>query len=233
MSAEVGPCRVAGVIREVRTNGIKIVYREEGDPAAPPMVLLHGRTANHNDWNGVLRHFTGRYHVIAPDLRGHGESDYPGEYAFPEMARDVVGLLDELGFERVTLIGHSLGGAVAYHLAMAYPSRVERLVLEDPAPPIAMEGRAPIVETDSTGFDWRMVHDTERQLVAPDPAWLEGLSAITAPTLVLSGRTSHIDAGGLAARIRGAKLVTIEAGHLIHADAPDAFKQVVDDFLAG
>ncbi|WP_219466438.1 alpha/beta fold hydrolase [Nonomuraea rhizosphaerae] len=221
------------MIREARVNGIRLVYREEGDPAAPPMVLLHGRTANHNDWNGVLRHFTGRYHVIAPDMRGHGESDYPGSYAFPDMARDIVALMDELGFERVTLIGHSLGGLVAYHLAMACPGRVERLVLEEPAPPTPLTGRPPIVETDAKGFDWRMVHESERQFLAPDPAWADGLARITAPTLVLFGRTSHLEMGVVAELIPGAETATLEAGHLVHADAKEQFTRVVDDFLAG
>ncbi|MEV6151682.1 alpha/beta fold hydrolase [Nonomuraea sp. NPDC052129] len=220
------------MIREAHVNGIKLVYREEGDPAAPPLVLIHGRTADHNDWNGITQHFAARYHVFAIDLRGHGASDYPGAYALADMARDVVALLDELGFERATLVGHSLGGAVAYLLAMTWPDRVERLVLEDPAPPYAMKNRPPIVEEgESPGFDWRMVHETERQFLAPDPAWAEGLAAITAPTLVLSG-ASHLDVEAVAERIPRAELVTIEVGHLIHVSARAAFLRAVDEFLA-
>ena len=224
--------RVTGVIREAHVNGIRLVYREEGDPAAPPLVLIHGRTANHNDWNGVTQHFAARYHVIALDLRGHGASDHPGTYALPDMARDVVALLDELGFERATLVGHSLGGAVAYLMAMTWPDRVERLVLEDPAPPYPMKDRPPIVEDgESPGFDWRMVHDTERQFLAPDPAWAAGLASITAPTLVVSG-ASHLDVERVAAAIPGAKLVTIAVGHLIHVSAREAFLRAVDEYLA-
>ncbi|WP_188187377.1 alpha/beta fold hydrolase [Nonomuraea sp. SYSU D8015] len=220
------------MIREAHVNGIKLVYREEGDPAAPPLVLLHGRTANHNDWNGITQHFAARHHVLAPDLRGHGASDRPGEYPLPEMAEDIAALLDHRGMERVTLVGHSLGGAVAYHLAMNHPGRVARLVLEDPAPPRPLQGRQPIVEDGSTGFDWRMMHDTERQLLDPDPAWVKGLERITAPTLVLSGgAASPFDAAELAALIPGARLVTIEAGHLIHATDRRAFLRAVDEFM--
>ena len=231
MAAGLGD-RVTGVIREAHVNGIKLVYREEGDPAAPPLVLIHGRTADHNDWNGITQRFAARYHVIALDLRGHGASDYPGEYALPDMARDVVALLDELGFGRARLVGHSLGGAVAYLVALTWPDRVERLVLEDVAPPFPMKDRAPIVEDDeSPRFDWRMVHDTERQFLAPDPAWAAGLASITAPTLVLSG-ASHFDVEAVAERIPGAKLVTIPVGHLIHVSAREAFLRAVDEFLA-
>ncbi|NUS05393.1 MAG: alpha/beta fold hydrolase [Nonomuraea sp.] len=220
------------MIREAHVNGIKLVFREEGDPAAPPLVLIHGRTANHNDWNGVIRHFAARYHVIAPDLRGHGASDFPGEYAVATMAQDVVALLDHLGLERVRLAGHSLGGMVAYHVAMRHPGRVERLVLEDVTPPVPIRGRAALVEDDSTGFDWRMMHQTEPYIVDPDPALREELGRITAATLVLSGgESSPFDAAGLARLIPGAELVTIEAGHLIHATARAAFLTAVDAFL--
>ncbi|MFC4009797.1 alpha/beta fold hydrolase [Nonomuraea purpurea] len=220
------------MIREAHVNGIKLVYREEGDPAAPPLLLLHGRTANHNDWNGITRHFAARHHVVVPDLRGHGASDRPGVYPLPAMAEDVAGLLDHLGADRATLIGHSLGGAVAYHLAMRHPGRVERLVLEDPVPPSPLEGRLPLVEDDSTGFDWRMMHDTERQLLDPDPAWIDGLGKITAPTLVIGGgKQSLFDAGQVAERIPGAQFVVIEVGHLIHVNARADFLRTVEAFL--
>lgn len=220
------------VIREAHVNGIKLVYREEGDPAAPPLVLVHGRTANHNDWNGITQHFAARHHVIAPDLRGHGASDFPGEYAVATMAEDVAALLDHLRLGPVRLIGHSLGGMVAYHVAMRHPGHVERLVLEDVTPPYPVEGRAPLMEDGSTGFDWRMMHQTEPYIVDPDPALREELGTIAVPTLVLSGgESSPFDAPGLARLIPGAELVTIEAGHLVHATARAAFLTAVDAFL--
>ncbi|MEV4106125.1 alpha/beta fold hydrolase [Nonomuraea sp. NPDC049695] len=222
------------MIREAHVNGIKLVYREEGDPASPPLVLIHGRTADHNDWNGITQHFAARYRVLALDLRGHGASDHPGSYELGEMAADVVALLDHLGIERATVIGHSLGGVVAYRMAMDHPERVERLVLEDAPPPLPFENRPPIVEDDSATFDWRMMHQTERQLTDPDPALLERLGKITAPTLVLSGgELSHVGTEAVAERIPGARLVTIEVGHLIHVTARGPFLEAVDAFLNG
>lgn len=226
------PRSLIAVIRETIANGIKLVYREEGTPGAPPLLLLHGRTANHNDWNGITQHFAARHHVVAPDLRGHGASERPGTYALPAMAQDVVALVDALGFGRVTLVGHSLGGMVAYLAASAHPGRVDRLVLEDPAPPYPMRNRQPLVQDGSTGFDWRMMHETERQFLDPDPSWAEGLARITARTLVLSGGSlSPFDAAAVAEAIPGAALVTIEAGHLIHASARAGFLRAVDAFL--
>ncbi|MFC7583519.1 alpha/beta fold hydrolase [Nonomuraea antimicrobica] len=99
-----------------------------------PLLLLHGRTANHNDWNGFTQHFARRFHVFAPDLRGHGASDYPGSYDMHDMAEDVAALLDHLGVDRLTVVAHSLGAVVACLLAVARPDLVGRLVLEDPPP---------------------------------------------------------------------------------------------------
>ncbi len=222
--------RVADVIRDAHVNGIKLVYREEGDPAAPPLLLLHGRTADHNDWNGITQRFAARRHVFVPDLRGHGASDRPGAYPLPEMAEDVAALLDHVGAARAAVVGHSLGGVIACHLAMRHPDRVARLVLEDPPPAHPLTGRPPLVEDESTGFDWRMMHDTERQMLNPDPAWAEGLTRITVPTLALSGTQSPFEPD-VAARIPGARLVRIEAGHLIHMAARKEFLQVVEAFL--
>lgn len=221
------------MIRKAHVNGITLVYREEGDPSAPPLLLVHGRTADHNDWNGITQHFARRHHVIVPDMRGHGGSDRPGTYALPDMAADLVALLDHAGAARATVIGHSLGGVVLCLLAGGSPERVERLVLED-VPTLPLRDRDPIVEDGSTGFDWRMVHETERQFLDPDPGWRRTVAAITAPTLVLSGGTaSPFHAEETAALIPGAQLVTIEAGHLIHVGARAEFLRTVDSFLAG
>ncbi|MEV4897393.1 alpha/beta fold hydrolase [Nonomuraea sp. NPDC055795] len=217
------------MMRETTANGLKIVYRDEGPADAPLMVLLHGRTANHNDWNGIIQHFARRYHVLAPDLRGHGGSAYPGGYALPDMADDVAALLDGRG---AVIVGHSLGAMVAFHLAMRRPELVERLVLEDPGAPLPMTGRAALVRDDSTGFDWEMVFQTERQFVDPDPAWAEGLTRLAVPALVLSGGpSSQIRAEPVAELIPGAELVTIDVGHLIHRDARAAFLEAVEEFL--
>lgn len=215
------------MIRTAHVNGIDLAYREEGDPASPTMVLLHGRTADHNHWNLYTRRFAERFHVIAPDLRGHGASEHPATYELPDMAEDIVALLRALGVEQTVLIGHSLGGAVAYHLAMNYPELVSVLVLEDPPAPLPSD--RPPLEDDSP-----MMVETERQIVSPDPAWAEGLKRVTAPTLVLSGGpSSHVDAAPLAHLIPGAKLVTIDVGHLIHSDAPKEFTAAVEGFLEG
>src|ERR1035438_7493297 len=71
-------------------------------------------------WAAVAAQFAKRFRVYALDLRGHGDSDWPGIYSFELIRDDVLGVLDQLGLDRVTLVGHSMGGTVAYLVAMAH-----------------------------------------------------------------------------------------------------------------
>ena len=103
-----------------------------GDPA---MVFVHGIGGSSTSWQSVIGSFAGTHHVVAIDLPGHGRSDIPdpagADYGVPALARAVLHALSRLGVERATLVGHSLGGAVAIGAALAAPERVERLVLVD------------------------------------------------------------------------------------------------------
>jgi pimeloyl-ACP methyl ester carboxylesterase len=115
----------------VMIHGHRCAYVKTGH--GPALLLLHGLGCDHHTWDKVLpllrRHFT----VIAPDLFGHGQSDKPrGDYSvagYANIMRDLVTLLD---IDRVTIVGHSLGGGVAMQFAYQYPERTERLVLLAP-----------------------------------------------------------------------------------------------------
>ncbi len=78
------------VMSDAHASGVRIRYRSEGVDG-PPLVLLHGRTANHSDWDGITERLATRFRVYVPDLRGHGASAYPGTYPLPEMAEDFLG----------------------------------------------------------------------------------------------------------------------------------------------
>ena len=103
------------------------------------MLLLHALGESGADWDAVVSAFTHGYRVIAPDMRGHGTSGWPGEYSFSVMRDDVIALLDALGLDRVVVVGHSMGAVIGWLLALTEPQRVHRLVVEDAPPPFARE----------------------------------------------------------------------------------------------
>src|SRR5439155_27018850 len=123
-----------------RTSGNEAVrelmlhFIEAGD-APSVVVLLHGLGADSSDWSYVISVLSKDHRVIAPDMRGHGKSPYPDDYSFELMRDDVVELLDELAIERVAIVGHSMGGSVAFSIVESAPTLVERLVIEDTPPP--------------------------------------------------------------------------------------------------
>jgi len=224
-----------GELHRVETGGIGQAYRTWGTPAGPPLVLLHALGENGSNWSSVAPAFARHWRVYAPDLRGHGRSDWPGEYSVELMLADVLGLLDVLELDRVDLIGHSLGGMVAYLLAAEHPERLGQLVLEDVAAPLARNAVVPARPEGQLPYDWEMVLAVRGQIDDPDPAWLGRLSQITAQTLVLGGGpVSHIPqdrVAELARRIPRARIETIPAGHLIHQTEPAAFTEAALRFL--
>ena len=219
----------------VRANGIGIAYRTYGPGDAPPLVLLHALGESMADWDGVGGAFAVHRRVYALDLRGHGASDWPGDYTLELMRDDVLAFLDALSLETVDLIGHSLGGLVAYLVAAEQPHRVRSLVLEDVSTPVPRDPPPLVRPEGPLPFDWAMVTAVRAQIDRPDPAWLDRLGRITARTLVIGGGPdSHVPqdrVADLARRIAGATLVTVPAGHLVHQTLPEAFTRAVLTFL--
>lgn len=221
--------------RSVDVGGVRLAYQVSGPPDAPPLVLLHALGEDATDWEAVVPVLARSRRVYALDLRGHGRSEWPGDYSLELMQADVLRFLDALGLGQVDLIGHSMGGIVAYLLAEDHPQRVSRLVLEDVAVPRPREQTTPTRPDGDLAFDWEMVLAVRRQIDVPDPRWLERLSGITAETLVAArGPRSHVPQDGiveLARRVPSGRVVTIPVGHLIHRAAPEAFTNAVSAFL--
>lgn len=118
-------------------KGIRLAANVMGDPASPPLILLHGSGSGKSTWDEVAPALAATHEVFAVDLRGYGDSDRPGTYAFPDMRDDIIGLLDQCGFTQVSLIGHSAGSTIAWLIAQEEPGRVRHLVIEDTPPPRA------------------------------------------------------------------------------------------------
>jgi Predicted hydrolases or acyltransferases (alpha/beta hydrolase superfamily) len=106
------------------------------------LILLHGLGASHLDWEAQLPAFSASRRVVAPDLRGYGDSPHAGDYRVPTFAADVWALADRLGLQRFDLVGHSMGGAVALQMAVDAPQRIRRLVLADTLPSFVADSLA-------------------------------------------------------------------------------------------
>ncbi len=111
-------------------DGVKISYKSGG--RGPVVVLLHGYTQTSHMWIPLMRLLATSHTVIAPDLRGAGGSERtPGGYDKKTMATDIRGLVHQLGYEQVSVVGHDIGLMVAYAYAAQYPREVGKVVLMD------------------------------------------------------------------------------------------------------
>ncbi len=124
---------MAGWARGIcKANGIDLHYLRTGGDK-PPIVLLHGLTANGACWTPLARALEEAYDVVMPDARGHGNSEAPDHgYRYDDLATDVVSLIDALGLATPVLLGHSMGGMTAAVVASRNPKRLRGLVLADP-----------------------------------------------------------------------------------------------------
>ena len=111
---------------------MRLHVHEWGDPAAPAVVCLHGVTAHGERFKQLAEErWAARFHVLAPDLRGHGRSDWDPPWTFAQHVADLVDTFGELG--AVDWVGHSFGGRLILELAARHPELVRRAVLLDPA----------------------------------------------------------------------------------------------------
>ena len=235
------------------------------------IVLLHGLFGAASNWGRVQRRLAEDHLVLALDARNHGASPHDAVFDYPAMAQDVIDTLDAEGVAAACVVGHSMGGKTAMHLALAAPHRVERLLLADIAPvsypphfrdiATAMQGIALV-----PGLT-RMQANAALEGVAQDPAvrgfllqnlrfgdppaWRIGLDEIAAglpaierwqaagtydgPVLVLRGERSDYVRPEHRPLFRAlfpkARFATLrDAGHWLHADAPEAFLETVRSF---
>src|SRR5688572_13477867 len=126
----------AAADRFVTVNGMRIHYVDWGNPGAPPLILIHGLDRVARTFDHVAPHFTSRFHVIAMDMRGHGDSgwDPEGRYLVEHHVGDVEGLVRELRLRDITLWGNSTGGRVAQVFAGMHPELVSAVISEDVGP---------------------------------------------------------------------------------------------------
>ncbi|HSJ16630.1 MAG TPA: alpha/beta hydrolase [Solirubrobacterales bacterium] len=198
-----GPGEPLGPYEEVTLHGHTVGFQAAGE--GPLVVLLHGITSTSDAWRQVMPTLAERYTVIAPDMIGHGRSAKPrGDYSLGAYAAGVRDLLAVLGFERGTVVGHSLGGGIAMQLAYLFPEYIERLALI------------------STGGLGREVHPLLRAATLPGSEWV--LPLLAREWSVRGGGAVHSVTSRLGIE-PGPDLAEFARGYasLVHQGARDAF----------
>jgi len=130
------------VSRQTVLRGMRFHFTEWGDPAAPPVIVLHGGNQSCHSWDLVSLHLSDRYHVFALDQRGHGDTEWSREldYSMEAMASDVHAFLDAERIERPVIFGHSMGGRVTLNALLEQPDAARAAVLVDVGPELSPEG---------------------------------------------------------------------------------------------
>lgn len=110
-------------------------YADWGNDAAPPLILTHGGRDHCRSWDWIARALRPRFHVMAADLRGHGDSDWAkgSSYSFADHIYDMTRLVAAAGIQQAALVGHSYGGMIAMAYAGAFPDKVSKLAVLDGA----------------------------------------------------------------------------------------------------
>lgn len=128
----IGPTSQSFVSQRLRLH-----YVDWGNPTAPPLILLHGGRDHCRNWDWVAQDLRRDFHIIAPDLRGHGDSAYSpsGDYSMSSFVYDLAQLIHQQKLAPVSIVAHSLGGAIALRYAGAFPETVKKVV--------AIEGLGP------------------------------------------------------------------------------------------
>ncbi|KAJ3117195.1 hypothetical protein HDU96_007623 [Phlyctochytrium bullatum] len=233
-----------------------------GSPAgSTPLVIFHGLFGSKQNWRSLSRAFAQRIRttVVAADLRNHGESGWDREHNYDAMSADIGELLDELGFERAHLVGHSMGGKVVMHYALKNQNRVEKLVVVDIAPirqllspaftgyelPIRQFLLTNLKQAEDGTYKFRInlstLGDSLRTIadfpLAPHASAIPHAPSISFPhpTLFIRGSRSGyvppIAEGPIKGLFPKSEIVSIDAGHWVHSERPDQFQAAVSKFL--
>ncbi|MBI2709164.1 MAG: alpha/beta hydrolase [Actinobacteria bacterium] len=183
---------------ELDTRDVTLHYEDDGDPDAPPILVLHGITQSSATWGWLVPHLAARHRVVRLDFRGHGRSGRtPGRYGFRGYVEDATAVCERVLRGPTVIVGHSLGGGTAAAVAQARPDLVRGVVLEDP--PLLGAGAEDVAGLPGNSLleGFRLMRESVPQLQAAGmaPAELvETLRGVPSPSGPAFGELSYDDA---------------------------------------
>jgi esterase len=174
---QAGATSAAYADRFVTVNGLRIHYLDWGNAARPPMILIHGIARHAHTFDHIAPHFARDYHVLAIDMRGHGDSswDPKGDYLVEDHVKDLEGVVKQLKLTHITMLGNSTGGRVVQVFAGMHPDLVTKLVVEDVGPQRPEDiasGFARRVQQEANG--WGSEEELVQQLLMENRGVAEG-----------------------------------------------------------
>jgi pimeloyl-ACP methyl ester carboxylesterase len=205
---------------KIRNGSLELHVAEDGDPGAPPILLLHGITSFGGTWDWIVPALVERFRVLRLDFRGHGSSDRaPGEYTTDGYVSDAVAAIEQAAGAPCIVMGHSLGGATAAALTQRHADLVVAAVMEDPPLGLAGNSTDGVLEGNSLLDSFRLMRGSVPQLQAAGVT-LDAVVAILTAAPTASGGTfgSLLHPDGIASM----------AGSLLAVDAT-----VLDPVLSG
>jgi pimeloyl-ACP methyl ester carboxylesterase len=210
---------------QVNNGSIALHVTDDGDPTAPPILLLHGITSFGGTWDWFVPTLSERFRVLRLDFRGHGASDRAtGDYTPEGYVSDAVAAIEQAAGRPCVVIGHSLGGATAARLAQQHPDLVVAAVMEDP--PLGLAGGqddgqdgADVLEGNSLLESFRVIRESAPQLQA---------SGITVEVLAGILGAAPTASGGTFGELLHPDGILSMAGSLLAVDA-----SVLDPVLTG
>jgi len=139
---------VGPVDRFYESQGLRLHYADWGNDAAPPLILIHGGRDHCRSWDEVARALQPHFHVMAPDLRGHGDSDWAigSSYSLSDYVYDLTRLVRSAAVDKAAIVGHSMGGMIGLMYAGTYSDKVSRLAVLDGVTVLPGPLRTPIQE---------------------------------------------------------------------------------------
>lgn len=225
---------------------IKMNYIEKG--AGKPLIMIHGNEESCAYFAGQFDYFADKgFRCIAPDSRAHGDTPRgTAPLTIRQMTDDIIGFMDELGIDKADFIGFSDGGNIMLIMAMKYPERIGRMIVDGAN--LSLDGVA------QGAIDWVMSeYNGTAELADKDPAAKlrmeilglmvndpnidpEDLTRISVPTLVMAGEEDLIlkeHTELIASKIPGAQLAFCEGDHFCAREKPKAFNKIAGAFLLG
>jgi pimeloyl-ACP methyl ester carboxylesterase len=165
--------------RTIKIDGLSIFYREAGPKDAPTLLLLHGLPSSSRMFEPLIARLSDRYHLVAPDYPGFGHSDWPDPksfaYTFDHFADVMNHFTKGLGLSRYTLYMQDYGGPVGFRMALAYPDRIEALIVQDA-----------VAHNEGLGANWKTRRAFWADRAANESALRENLLSLA------STRTRHV-----------------------------------------